>query len=501
MQNLGRRRRALFCTTLLTAAVIGAFPAEAIAKDLPPTPEGAQKLSDTFAAYLGKPASGAATVTSEGDHYVVAFDLAALYAPLGAAGVSVDPALLKYMLTQRDDGTWRVASDSLPPISVTTKDKKIAYSFGDYKFDGVFDPSLVWFKSGEASAAKVALSLESQKPAFTETADVGTVHAAMTGAPAAGGAVSLAVHEDIGVLSLNITPNGAAGGKSDEDDGKPLPGPIAFEVGNGVADISADGAPMRKLLEVWAFLAGHPTRPQIAADEEAFKALLRALAPCELKLIEKVDLNGITVGVPQGRFAMAGGKFGFSASTGAGPKGVAEYSIAVDGFSMPPALLPPAMSDLVPTSFNLGIRASGFDAAAGAEEAIKDMHFAGEGNLISDADGEQILAKLKGNGPIVFDLLPSHVVAPQLDVTMEGQIHIEGDRPSGLLKVRVRNFDKSVAALKALGPLATPQLLGGLALAKTLAKSESDGALSWLAEYSLDGAIKVNGMPLGKAPK
>jgi hypothetical protein len=25
--------------------------------------------------------------------------------------------------------------------------------------------------------------------------------------------------------------------------------------------------------------------------------------------------------------------------------------------------------------------------------------------------------------------------------------------------------------------------------------------LSWLAEYSLDGAIKVNGMPLGKAPK
>src|SRR5260370_10516131 len=212
MQNLGRRRRALFCTTLLTAAAIGAFPAAAIAKDLPPTPEGAQKLSDTCSAHLGKPAPGTATVTAEGDHYVAAFDLAALYAPLAAAGFSVDPALLKYMLTQRDDGTWRVVSDSLPPISVTMKDKKIAYNFGDYKFDGVFDPSLAWFKSGEASVAKLALSLESQKPAFTETADVSTVQATMTGAPAAGGAVPLAVPAGLRGRSFDITPTGGAGG-------------------------------------------------------------------------------------------------------------------------------------------------------------------------------------------------------------------------------------------------------------------------------------------------
>jgi hypothetical protein len=43
-------------------------------------------------------------------------------------------------------------------------------------------------------------------------------------------------------------------------------------------------------------------------------------------------------------------------------------------------------------------------------------------------------------------------------------------------------------------------VLGGLALAKGLAKTESDGALSWVAEYAADGAVSVNGMPLGKAP-
>jgi hypothetical protein len=79
-------------------------------------------------------------------------------------------------------------------------------------------------------------------------------------------------------------------------------------------------------------------------------------------------------------------------------------------------------------------------------------------------------------------------------------LHLEGARPTGILKVRIGNFDKTLAAIKALGPAATPQVLGGLALAKTLGKSETDGALTWVAEYGADGSMKVNGLPLGKAP-
>ena len=134
------------------------------------------------------------------------------------------------------------------------------------------------------------------------------------------------------------------------------------------------------------------------------------------------------------------------------------------------------------------------------------MHFAGDGPLISDADGAAtVSAKMKGalGRSSCTNPLPSHVVAPQIDLDHGGSNSwLKAIGPAGPLKVRVRNFDKSVAAIKALGPVATPQkLLGGLALAKTLAKTESDGALTWLAEYGADGAIKVNGMPLGKAPK
>jgi hypothetical protein len=58
--------------TLLTAVAMSALPFAAIAKDLPPTPEGAQKLSALFATYLGKPADGAPSpvaVTAAGASY------------------------------------------------------------------------------------------------------------------------------------------------------------------------------------------------------------------------------------------------------------------------------------------------------------------------------------------------------------------------------------------------------------------------------------------------
>jgi hypothetical protein len=54
--------------------------------------------------------------------------------------------------------------------------------------------------------------------------------------------------------------------------------------------------------------------------------------------------------------------------------------------------------------------------------------------------------------------------------------------------------------VKGLGPDAEKQLAPALAIAKGLAKAEADGALSWVGEIGVDGVMKVNGLPLGKAP-
>ena len=38
-------------------------------------------------------------------------------------------------------------------------------------------------------------------------------------------------------------------------------------------------------------------------------------------------------------------------------------------------------------------------------------------------------------------------------------------------------------------------------MAKGLAKTESDGSLSWLVELGENRSIKINGVPLGRAPE
>ena len=39
-----------------------------------------------------------------------------------------------------------------------------------------------------------------------------------------------------------------------------------------------------------------------------------------------------------------------------------------------------------------------------------------------------------------------------------------------------------------------------LAMAKGLAKADSDGSLTWVGEIGADGVMKVNGLPIGKSP-
>ncbi len=497
MPEFRQRRRATLRKTLLAAVAIGALPLSAAAKDLPPTPEGAQKLSAVFAAYLGKPAAGAApaiTVTPEGAHYAVAIDLASFAAPLKDAGLSIEPAIVKYTLTEQDDGTWRVAGADLPPIAAHSKDGAVAYNFTGYKFDGIFDPALATFKSAQAGVDKMTAQV--QAPALQETVASGPVRVTQTATPAPNGAVSGALHEEIADLSVaaSATPDAAKAGA----DAKPVA--FTFQLAKAGVDVGLDGAPMRKALDLWAFVVAHPSRPEIAANEPAFKDLLRAIVPSDAKVAEKVDAQNITVATQKGSFALASAKFSLAAALAQGPKGSVEYHLAMDGLALPAGLVPPPMHDLTPTAVDFDVKAVGFDFGAGANEAIDDLHFAGDGPVIAQADGAKILAKMKGTAPLTVELLPSHVAAPQVDLSLEGVVHLEGVRASGTLKVRARNFDRTVAALKAVGPMASPQLIGFLALAKSLGKAEGDGDLTWVAEYGADGSIKINGLPLGKGP-
>jgi hypothetical protein len=103
-------------------------------------------------------------------------------------------------------------------------------------------------------------------------------------------------------------------------------------------------------------------------------------------------------------------------------------------------------------------------------------------------------------GPIRIEFAPSHIVAPAIDADFTGVIRYEHGRASAAMTIHMRDFDKTMAAVKAMGPEIVGKAMPMLALAKGLGKSESDGSLSWVVELDNDRSMKVNGIPFGKAP-
>jgi hypothetical protein len=487
MTSLTSRRGWRVRNAALATIALCASPPAAFAADVAPTPQGVQTLTNVLTTYFGKAVADAATVAPEGDHYKVSVDFSKLIPPAAQPDFSLTSAPAKFNLTEQSDGAWKVSSDVFPAFDGHGKDVSFAVGADGYAFQGVYDPALAGFRSFDGKADKIAASIHT--PQVDEVISYDSGKFSGSGAAAANGGYSAKVHESFDGASVLITPK-----KTDQ----PPAAPIGFQFGSLSLDLAADGVKSHELLDLWRFLVAHPSRAALAADQDTLKTKLRALAPLEGKFDENVAAQNISVMTPKGPTKLDGLKVSF-AGQGFPSKDPFEIHLALNGLTPPPGLVPPPFQQLTPTAVDLGVRYSGYDYGAAVQEAIDDIHLEGEGPIISPADNQKIAAKMSASGIIDVTILPSHIVAPQLDVSFEGTIQIAAGAPIGKVTVKARNFDQTIAAVKAAGPMATPQMIGGLALVKGLGKADGD-ALVWVAEYSADGGLKVNGLPLGKPP-
>ncbi len=488
---------------LLATAALGALSVAASAKDLPATPEGAKKVSAFLETYAGKPATGATpsiVVTPESADYLVAVDIGALAAPLRSVGVRYDAAVLKFNVIEQDDGAWRVEQSDFPTIVAHSKRDDLAVDstvvVSGFKNVMVIDPAVSWIRSGQASGDK--LTVRAAGPGLAETVEAGALQAVTTGKASPDGVLSTDVQETLGSFALTMAVDPKAANPGASPNAKPVS--VAAQADGAAVELKLDGVRPRPLLDLWAFLVAHPSRPELAANEPALKTLLTAALAGPLSLDESFGMRKLTVQTAQGPIALDGVKAGIGGAA-AGSASRFEERFSAAGLSLPPDLVPAMFHDLVPTSFDVAFKVSGFDATAAGAEAIADLHLAGEAPPISPEDDAKVWAKLTGAGPTVIDIAPSHVVAPQLDIAFEGHVRYQqGAKPSGTFTVHMRDFDKTQAALKGLGPETERKMAPVLAMAKGLAKTDSDGTLTWVGELGADGMMKVNGLPLGKAP-
>jgi hypothetical protein len=481
-------RRPAACACLIVGATLAACPA--LAGDKPATQDGAAKLQALFDRFLpSTPAGGPALIKVKpgGQDYLVSADLGALNGLLKAVGAaaSYEPATLVYKLIEQDDGLWRVVQDSMPRIISHTGEATSAIEVENYKQTVVIDPALAWWVSGSASADKGLFAVHS--PKADETFDFGPVNGIYATIVNPDRTVSTSVKEEIDDIAFKIS--GAA------EEGKPVN--ASGRLDKAALRVGADGLKTRKAFDLASLLSAH--RDDLAEHEAELKGLLSELAAPGLKLAEGGEVSKLMVSSPYGAITLAALRLAIGVAN-AGPKSAIEATLAVEGLSLPVALAPPGAATLTPSKIDLTATVKGIDIAAGAHEAIADMRLGGLGPALSDEDSAKVAQALLSAGPLELDLAPSHVVAPAIDADLQGVMRWEVGKPSGEMTIRMRGFDKTMAAVKALGPDVAVKSLPGLAMAKGLAKTESDGSLSWLVELGPDRSIKVNGIPLGRAP-
>ncbi len=488
-----RQSRRPFAPVVFAAAALWAFPA--LAADKPATPEGADVLRTLIAKYLPAAQAGATplvTVKPDGPHYLVSVDLSALNALLAETGVSYDPAVVTYQAVEQDDGNWRVAMDSLPRIGFHSKDTTGAVELTNFRSAALISPAIAWLLSGSANLDKGTLQI--QNPKITQTIDFGPVQETIATNVAGDGSVSTQVKEEIAELALKAVGSGEGEG------GAAAAINFSGRAEKALISLGVEGFKSRKAFDLWGLLAAHPARADLASHEAELKGLLKELAAPGLKLDEGIEAQKTVITASLGAIALADLKYQLGAAN-SGPQSAINLSLSADGLSLPVGLLPPNAGALTPTKIDISAKLKGIDISAAANEWISDLSLQGDGPLLSDDNAAKVEAAFLSSGPVQIEFAPSHVVAPAVDADFAGLIRLDHSKPTAAITIHARSFDKTMAAVKDLGPDISAKAMPGLALAKGLAKSESDGSLSWLVELDSERSIKVNGIPFGKAPE
>ena len=493
--NRALRQGFLTGASALALALGGA----ARAADAPADAAGAKTIADFIAAYAGEAALPSVEVKPDGASYLVSVDIGAATAQLKPTGVTYDPAKARFRVYRQDDGQWRVELAQLPALTghmTGDKGEKIDLHIETEGLaqTALIDPKLNWVASSHGEWAKGAVTARGPKlQEFVETRDI---KADVKTTPGAQGLTSH-LDEPIGHFNfvLDIDPKGVdpkTGGPA-----KPVHVSANGDQGQGTASL-ANFQP-QPLLDAWRFAAAHPTRADYARDFEALKPVLTALVADGMTFDETVKLGKLDVLTEKGEILVENAGLGVGAFNGAAGAGFSER-FSAGALKLPDGLVPPAYVSLVPTAFDLAFKASGFDVAAAVQEWLADAKLAGTGPVLSADDQKKVNMKLWAFRPVVVEIAPSHFVSPSYDISLEGTITYDKGAPTGTITMKAKNFDATAQAIQSAAPEQAQQMTPVIAMAKGLGKPQPDGSLVWVYSLGADKVMKVNGLPLGKAP-
>ncbi len=473
---------------LAVLALLASTSTSAIAASA--TPEEAQRLTGLLQTYLGK-TPGVVAVAVNGDGYDLIIDPAPFFKTLDMKGGTASISALRYNLKEQGGGKWLVTQDQNLEFNFTIEPVlQFKGSASGYKSTGIFDESLGTFESSHTSVSDVTFLEEVSAPDQGMThvdASIKSLEADSTASPSPAGGLDGSIKITTGALVEKFDMPAPAGTS--------VPMQFTLTHQNMTETVEYQGMKWQEFWPIINWIREHPSEPAFKAGHAEFAALLRKAMPLFGTLKLDAAISDMAVVTMLGTFNAKTARVGFMMN-GAVSDGLFGESIAVEGLTMPPGIVPPFAVDIAPSSASIGFKVSDFDLAAPAKLLLDHLE-----KTSDDPSPElqaQLQAALMPNGEVKITLDPGSAVSKALTVDYQGSMMAGlAGKPFGEALVKAKGLDELIKILQAApAEMGLEQGIYGVLAAKGFGKTEADGAITWKVEVNRQGVMSVNGVAL-----
>jgi hypothetical protein len=454
------------------------------------TEEGATHLTEVLQKYLGN-AEGVVSVEPDGSNYNVKFDVTSLAGKARMDGSKFEMSPLEFTLHDNGDGKWQVSKEG--PLTLLIDVPGTIHVEGgsdEYTFTGVFDEAIVGFSTATTDVKKFNVKEEFSDPNKGSNVNVEyeilDSKSTSTATANPSGGVDLEAKMVMGAITEKMDMG------QDPIAGTP-PVNLILTAQSGTMNVKSTGFRSQSVLDLVAFFVAHRDKESITKDQSDLKKILSGALPVWNTMIGSTDAKNVKITSNFGEFGMAS-MTGTLDMNGAVKDGKLTETISVDGLSLPAGLVPAWAATMVPKTINFDVTASGFDLADPASMILASLDLSKPEGLPPEFEKTLLPAFLPtGSATFTFDKL---AVANDLyDLKAKATLDVgPAAQPTGKATISLKGLDEIAKVIKAAPPEAGLQSGNAIiVVAKGLAKTGGDGALTWDIESTPDGKILVNG--------
>jgi hypothetical protein len=497
--DIRRKGKRMRSKVLLALLLFGSSLAIPVAAATDATPEHAKQIGDELAVYLGRGAieTGALSVTPVGEDYRIDINLDHVAAALAVPGLKVKMSW-SVLATPNADGSWRLRSDAMAPISLTLPlsggEQTLEMTPQSYHYDAIFDPHLGAIIKSSATLSR--LTTVGTGPHATSKGDVEGIVMETSAIAPDDGLVSVKLRdaeENSQQTSTFSTPAGS----------QPTMPPFKLAVSRGASVINGNINSFRNraFLDLWAFMVAHPGVEALKSAQDELRSKLRAMLPLWDSLDMAATAQDFALEATGNSLSAKSLGVGINAS-GITTQSDYAFALNLDGITANSAFLPPWVKPFLPTLFAQSLKFSGLDLDAVSRYAIDNFDL-NSPTAFSPAQLERIDAiVLDGKPKLSFG--PSRIKAPAYDVTFSGSALLSTPRRAHVT-IEAANFEETLAAAQSAAD-STPSLASFvqyLVLAQKLSRKGPIGSTVWdvEVEFGEHPSVTINGQSLAPAPK